>query len=105
MPVIAGMVSCPAALAKMGPKEILAAADEARGNVEGVIWDVEIESTENGRNQKRRMRIKAKGYNVLAEIYVAKAGEGPENSNDRPEHVVYQTGPAKNRFPFHHAKN
>jgi outer membrane lipoprotein-sorting protein len=76
VPVIAGLVSCPAASAKMVPKEILAAADEARGNVEGVIWDVEIESTENGRNQKRRMRIKAKGYNVLAEYMWPKRVKG-----------------------------
>lgn len=65
--VTATLVVCPAGFAKMPPKEILKAADKARGNVEGVIWDVEIESIENGRDQKRRMHIKAKSYNVLAE--------------------------------------
>lgn len=66
----------PLALAKMLPKEILEAADKARGNVQGVIWNVEIESTENGRNQKRRMHIKAKSYNVLAEYTWPKRVKG-----------------------------
>lgn len=57
----------PAVFGQMTPMEILIAADKARGNVEGVIWEIEIESMENGRMQSRSMNIKAKGYNVLAE--------------------------------------
>ena len=51
------LVSClgffPSSLhAAMSPKEILTKADEARGNVEGVEWEIDIESIEGGVNNK-----------------------------------------------------
>lgn len=52
----------------MGPKEILRKADEARGNVEGVEWEIDIESIEGGRKQQRTIRVTARGFNVLAEV-------------------------------------
>ena len=55
-------------LAEMTPKEILSKADEARGNVEGVEWEIKIESVENGRTQKRTLKIKARDFNSLAEF-------------------------------------
>ena len=55
-------------LAEMTPKEILARADRARGNVEGVEWEIEIESIERGRTQKRTLLVKAREYNSLAEF-------------------------------------
>jgi hypothetical protein len=55
-------------LAEMTPKEILSMADRARGNVEGVEWEIEIESVERGRTQKRTLLVKARGYNSLAEF-------------------------------------
>ena len=55
-------------LAEMTPKEILSRADRARGNVEGVEWEIEIESVERGRTQKRTLRVKAREYNSLAEF-------------------------------------
>lgn len=54
--------------AEMTPKEVLAKSDEARGNVEGVEWEIKIESIENGRTQKRTLTIKARGFNSLAEF-------------------------------------
>jgi hypothetical protein len=56
------------ALAEMTPKEILSKADRARGNVEGVEWEIEIESIENGRTQERTLKIKARDFNSLAEF-------------------------------------
>ena len=53
---------------KMTPKEILEKADEARGNVEGVEWEIKIESIERGRKQIRTLRIKARDFNSLAEF-------------------------------------
>jgi hypothetical protein len=48
------------------PKEILRYADEARGNLEGVIWKVYIFSIENERQQERRLDVKARGFDYLA---------------------------------------
>lgn len=49
-------------------KEILERADEARGNLEGVEWVVSILSVENGRENTRVLKIKAKGYDFLATL-------------------------------------
>jgi hypothetical protein len=56
------------ALAEMTPQEILSRADRARGNVEGVEWEIEIESVERGRTQKRTILVMARGHNSLAEF-------------------------------------
>ena len=48
------------------PTEILHRADEARGNLEGVRWKVSIHSVENRRNQKRKLDVRARGYDFLA---------------------------------------
>lgn len=46
-------------------QDILKAADEARGNVEGIAWNVTIESTENERVTDTLVYdIKARGFNV-----------------------------------------
>jgi hypothetical protein len=52
----------------MKPKEILHRADEARGNLEGVNWKVFIVSIENSRKQKRKLNVKARGYDFLANL-------------------------------------
>jgi hypothetical protein len=49
------------------PKEILRRADEARGNLEGIEWRIEIESVERGRTQKRVLNVKVRNFNCLAE--------------------------------------
>jgi hypothetical protein len=54
--------------AEMTPKEILSRADRARGNVEGVEWQITIDSVENGRTQNRILKIKARDFNSLAEF-------------------------------------
>jgi outer membrane lipoprotein-sorting protein len=55
--------SCSTAWAQMSPLEILQKADEARGNLEGIQWDISMDSVENGRKQQRSLRVIAKGYN------------------------------------------
>jgi outer membrane lipoprotein-sorting protein len=51
--------------AALTTKDILRAADEARGNVQGVAWNVTIESTENERVTDTLVYdIKARGFNI-----------------------------------------
>lgn len=52
--------------AQMSPKEMLQKADEARGNAEGIQWDISIDSVESEREQHRTLRVNARGYNSLA---------------------------------------
>jgi len=54
--------------AEMSPKEILVKADEARGNVEGMVWEIDIDSVEGGRTQQRLYRVTARTFNSLAEV-------------------------------------
>ena len=63
------MVFCvPLSHAAMSPKEILTKADEARGNTEGVEWEIDIKSIEGGREQNRTLRVSARSFNSLAEF-------------------------------------
>lgn len=50
------------------PQQILEKADAARGNVKGIVWEIDIVSVENGREQQRSLRVTAKSYNSLAEF-------------------------------------
>ena len=58
----------PSLHAEMSAKEILVKADEARGNVEGMVWEIEIASVEAGRAQERLYRVTARTFNSLAEV-------------------------------------
>jgi outer membrane lipoprotein-sorting protein len=60
-------VSVSAVYAQMSPKEMLQKADEARGNAEGIQWEISIDSIEGGREQHRTMRVYARSYNSLAD--------------------------------------
>jgi hypothetical protein len=57
----------PPAWAAMTPREILARADQARGNAAGVQWRIAIEAIENGRKHAQTLQVKAQSFNVLAE--------------------------------------
>ena len=61
-------VCAPRAWAEMSPKEILTKADEARGNTEGMEWQIDISSVEAGRQQERTIRVTARTFNSLAEF-------------------------------------
>ncbi len=54
--------------AEMSHKEVLAKADRARGNADGVEWEIDISSVEGGRQQQRLLRVGARHYNSLAEF-------------------------------------
>jgi len=56
------------ARAEMSPKEILSKADEARGNAEGMEWEIDISSIEGGRQQERVIKVTARTFNCLAEF-------------------------------------
>ncbi len=50
------------------PEEILKTADQARGNVAGIEWKINLHSVENGREQSRTLKVKARDRNSLAEF-------------------------------------
>lgn len=47
--------------------EILQKADESRGNLEGVIWDVRLESHEEDDHDSMSFRVKARGFDSVSE--------------------------------------
>jgi hypothetical protein len=47
-------------------KEILQHADRARGNLEGIVWDISITTNEDGTPETRGLNVKVKGDNTLA---------------------------------------
>jgi outer membrane lipoprotein-sorting protein len=53
--------------AQMSALEMLRKADEARGNTDGIQWDIIMNSVESGREQNRTLRVVAKGYDSLIE--------------------------------------
>ena len=63
--VAAGLLIAGGARAAASAQDILKAADEARGSVEGIAWEVTIDSTENQRVTETLVYdIKARGFNV-----------------------------------------
>ena len=61
-------VSASTAKGEMSPTEILKRADQARGNAEGIQWEIEIHAIEGGRAQERTLKVNARGFNSLAEF-------------------------------------
>ena len=66
--IVIALISVHSWCGELTLKEILHLADEARGNLEGVKWRVVIDSIENGREQKRTLNVKARGYDFLATL-------------------------------------
>jgi hypothetical protein len=52
----------------MTPEEILKKSDEARGNADGIEWEIAMNSVESGREQERTIRVSARNFNSLAEF-------------------------------------
>ncbi len=48
-------------------RDILRQCDEARGNLSGVTWVVDILAVQDGTTESRRLSVKARGFDVLAE--------------------------------------
>ncbi len=61
---------------EMAVKDILKHADQARGNLDGIIWNIMITTNEDG-NESRGMTVKVKRNNTLAKF------TSPANMNDR----------------------
>lgn len=51
---------------ELTPKEILHRTDEARGNLEGVTWELQINSVESGKKQDRKLTVKSRGREFFA---------------------------------------
>lgn len=58
-------------------KNILQHADQSRGNLGGLIWDITIATNEEGKSETRGLTVKVKGSNTLAKY------ASPANMNDR----------------------
>jgi hypothetical protein len=58
-------------------KDILAHADRARGNLDGIIWDIAITTVEDGTPETRGLTVKVKKNNTLAKY------TSPSSMNDR----------------------
>ncbi len=54
--------------AEMSHREVLVKADQARGNAEGVEWEIDINSVEGGREQQRLIKVTARHFNSLADF-------------------------------------
>ena len=61
---------------ELAVKDILKHADQARGNLDGIIWNIMITTNEDG-NDSRGMTVKVKRSNTLAKF------TSPANMNDR----------------------
>jgi hypothetical protein len=48
-------------------QDILHQADQARGNLEGVIWEAALESVEKTRVETMTFEVRARGFDILAE--------------------------------------
>jgi outer membrane lipoprotein-sorting protein len=58
-------------------KEMLKHADQARGNLEGIVWNITITTNEEGSKESRGLLVKVKKSNSLARF------TSPANVNDR----------------------
>jgi hypothetical protein len=65
--IISNLIFSVSSLQAMDSKEILRKADEARGNAEGIQWEIIIDSVESGRDQHRTFKVSAHSFNSLAE--------------------------------------
>ena len=69
MPTNAPSVRTPGTLTNaVAVHEVLLAADRARGNLDGVIWTVEIVAVEDDTIKANVYAVKARGFDVLAEV-------------------------------------
>lgn len=68
------MVAYPA---DVSVQDILRHSDRARGNLDGIVWDIKITSIETGSKESRGMKVKVKKSNTLARY------TEPKYMNDR----------------------
>ena len=58
---------CGDAIAALSTTDILRKADRARGNLEGVTWEVAVESVQKNRTDNLSFDVKARGFDILGE--------------------------------------
>lgn len=81
--VILFLVGCCVAIAlpvdaqERSVTDILRSSDRARGNLDGIVWNITITTTEEGATEARGMIVKVKKNNTLARF------TSPVNMNDR----------------------
>ncbi len=63
--------------ADLSLREILRHADQARGNLGGIVWNITITANEDGEKESRGMTVKVKRNNTLAKF------TSPASMNDR----------------------
>lgn len=63
-PVAKASTPTPLASSAEDPYQILKRADESRGNLQGIAWNVAIEANEKGRTDSMLYDIKARGFNI-----------------------------------------
>ena len=62
--------------ANMTTQHILRQADQARGNLEGVTWEVALESVAKTRTETMTFDVKARGFDILAETLAPPKSRG-----------------------------
>lgn len=60
------------AVSDLTPQDILFQADKKRGNKEGIELEINIDSMDRGRRQKRTLRVKSREHNALVQ-YISPA--------------------------------
>jgi outer membrane lipoprotein-sorting protein len=70
-------VALPVVAQERSVKDILRSSDRARGNLDGIVWNITITTTEDGVSESRGMTVKVKKNNTLARF------TSPANMNDR----------------------
>jgi outer membrane lipoprotein-sorting protein len=63
-----GAIAAAAGDEVLSPARIIAQADRARGNLDGIVWTADITSVEQGDTQQRSLLIKNRGVNTVAEF-------------------------------------
>jgi outer membrane lipoprotein-sorting protein len=51
----------------LSPKAILQQCDQARGNISGVTWNLEVEANEGKKISHRHLLVRSRSYNIIAE--------------------------------------
>src|SRR5512145_2739984 len=64
------------AQAAPSPQTILEECDKARGNLEGVIWTVSVDAREKGKQNFRKLLVKSRGFDTVAEIVAPSQQKG-----------------------------
>ncbi|BBA36097.1 hypothetical protein sS8_4167 [Methylocaldum marinum] len=62
--ILAGLLPASVLAASPDVKTILKTADQSRGNLQGISWEVVVESIESGRTDTLNYDIKARGFDI-----------------------------------------